>query len=333
MRRDAHGADARDHLEWTTRKGKTMKRFTLLKARYIAALALISTLIPLIVSAQQTVKVEGLIKGRSGENIIVQTTDNPDLVIELTDGTDTGQVQGMFKARDKKMSMAALIPGLAIKVEGYYYNNRFIARKVRFKGDDLKQAEAIQAGMHETRLQAQQNQEELEKQKAELEAQRQALHKQEAALHEQEAKVAENKAAIDAAVARFGQLDDYYILDEVTVYFGNGKTTVDPKYTPQLMALVDKAKTIEGYMIEVSGYASAAGNTALNQKLSEDRANNVTNILLQQGKIPLTRMLAPGAMGESEQVGKEKTEAGQAENRRVVVRVLQNKAIAGIPAT
>jgi flagellar motor protein MotB len=35
-------------------------------------------------------------------------------------------------------------------------------------------------------------------------------------------------------------------------------------------------------------------------------------------------------MGESEQVGKAKTPEGEAENRRVVVRVLQNKAIAGV---
>ena len=84
-------------------------------------------------------------------------------------------------------------------------------------------------------------------------------------------------------------------------------------------------------MVEVKGYASATGSIALNQKPSEDRADGVTNILLQQGKVPLTRMLAPGAMGESEQVGNEKTAEGQAENRRVVVRVLQNKAIAGAP--
>ena len=71
-------------------------------------------------------------------------------------------------------------------------------------------------------------------------------------------------------------------------------------------------------------------SVSTNQKLSEDRANNVTNVLLQKGKIPLTRLLAPGAMGESDQVGNDKTAEGQAENRRVVVRVLQNKAIAGI---
>jgi len=307
-----------------------MNRFTLRNARCIATLALISTLVPLTLAAQETVKVEGLIKGRSGDLVILQTRDNPDLVVELTEGTDVGQLQGALKARNKKMSMAALIPGLSIKVEGNYHDGQLIAQKVRFKGNDLKQAEAIEAGMHETKLQAQQNQEELEKHKAELDAQKQALKQQEAKVAANQAAIAANKANIDAAVARFGQLDDYYILDEVTVYFANGKVKVDPKYPPQLLALTEKAKTINGYMIEVKGYASSTGNTASNQKLSENRANNVTNILLQQGKTPLTRMLAPGAMGESEQVGNAKTPEGEAENRRVVVRVLQNKAIAGV---
>jgi outer membrane protein OmpA-like peptidoglycan-associated protein len=124
-------------------------------------------------------------------------------------------------------------------------------------------------------------------------------------------------------------LDDYNILDEVTVYFANGKVTIDPKYRPQLLQLAEKAKTIHAYMIQVKGYASSAGSAALNQKLSEDRANNVTRVLQQDGNIPLTNMLAPGAMGESRQEGNDKTAEGQAANRRVVVRILQNKGIAG----
>ncbi|MGC1256455.1 MAG: OmpA family protein, partial [Candidatus Acidiferrales bacterium] len=181
-----------------------------------------------------------------------------------------------------------------------------------------------------TKVQVQQSQAELEKQNAALKAQNEALQQQQAQLTEHQAKIAANKAAVDAAIARFGQLDDYYIFDEVTVYFANGKVKVDPKYNPQLQALADKAKTIDGYMIEVKGYASSVGSVALNQQLSEDRAYAITNILVQQGHIPLTRMLAPGAMGESHQVGNDKTAEGQAENRRVVVRVLQNKGIAGI---
>ena len=162
-----------------------------------------------------------------------------------------------------------------------------------------------------------------------MKAQNEELQKQQAQLTEQQQKIAANKAAIDAAIARFGQLDDYYIFDELTLYFANGKTNVDPKYNPQLIALVRKAASIEGYMVQVEGYASSVGSASVNQKLSQDRAANVTTILLQQGHVSLTRMLAPGAMGESNQVGNNKTAEGQAENRRVVVRVLQNKGVAG----
>ena len=284
----------------------------------LTVLAVLST----IVSAQ-TQKVQGIIKGRSGNTMTLQTSDTPKLVVVLTDSTDVGQVVGALKARNKKMSMAALIPGLPVQVEGTMNDqNELVATKVRFKGDDLQQAQAIQAGMHETAKQAAANQ-------AELEKQNQALKEQQAALDEQQKKIAANKAAIAANSARFGQMDEYYILDEVTVLFGNGKTKVDQQYVPQLTALCEKAKTYNGYMIQVKGYASSTGSAAVNQKLSEQRAASVTNILVQQGHVPLTNMLAPGAMGESRQVGTDKTVEGQAENRRVAVRILQNKGIAG----
>jgi outer membrane protein OmpA-like peptidoglycan-associated protein len=276
------------------------------------------------VAGAQTVKIEGLIKSRSGDAMVLQGKDSASVTVLLTDSTQVGQVQGVFKARRKEMSMAALIPGLSVKVEGKYNDqSQLVATSISFKGNDLERAESIQAGMHEVKVQQQQHGEELEKQNAALKAQNQSLQE-----HQQQ--IAANKAAIDAAVARFGQLDDYYILDEVTVYFANGKVKVDPQYAPKLVALAEKARTINGYMIEVKGYASSAGSAALNQQLSEDRADEVTNILVQQGHISLTRMLAPGAMGETHQVGDDKTEKGQAENRRVVVRVLQNKGIAGV---
>ena len=308
-----------------------MSQGKVLRASYFVILALIGLTLLSPVVAAQAVKVEGLIKARNGDTMVVKTSSSPDVTVLLTDSTQVGQIQGVFKARRKQMSMAALIPGLAVRVEGTYNEqNQLVAKSVAFKGNDLEDAEKIEAGMHETKVQVQQNQQELEKQNAELKAQNEALQQQQAQLTEHQAKIAANKVAVDAAIARFGQLDDYYIFDEVTIYFANGKVKVDPKYNPQLQALADKAKGIQGYMIEVKGFASSSGSVTLNQKLSEDRAAAVTNILLQQGHIPLTRMLAPGAMGEAHQVGNDKTAEGQAENRRVVVRVLQNKGIAGI---
>jgi outer membrane protein OmpA-like peptidoglycan-associated protein len=282
----------------------------------------------------QNVKVEGVIKGRSGDTLLLQTSDSPKLTVLLTQTTDVGQLQGALKARNKKMSMAALIPGLPIRVEGSYdAENQLVAKTIRFKGNDFEQAQAIEAGVHETAKQAAANQSELEKQNALLQEQNEALKKQQAQLTEQEKKLAEQKALIAANTARFGQLDDYYIYDEVTVYFGNGKVKLDPKYNAPLAALAEKAATVNGYVIQVKGYASSSGSVALNQKLSEDRANNVTNYLQQQGHVPLSRMMAPGAMGESRQVEAGKANDSEAENRRVVVRVLQNKGIAGIQPT
>jgi len=275
-------------------------------------------------AAAETVKIEGHIVGRSGDDIVVQFGSGAELAIRLTPLTKVSDIGELHGPGRKEMAMAALIPGLKVKVEGVYNESRqVLAKSIKFKNGDLEDAKKIQAGMHELRVENLQQQEELDRQNAELKAQREALEKQ-------KQQVEANKAAIEAAVARFGELDDYYILDEVTVLFGNGKVTVDPQSEAQLLALAEKAKPVNGYVIEVKGYASSSGSAALNQKLSEQRAQNVTNVLIQKAHVPLTRMLAPGALGEAHQTGNDNTAEGEAANRRVVVRVLQNKAIAGI---
>jgi outer membrane protein OmpA-like peptidoglycan-associated protein len=127
------------------------------------------------------------------------------------------------------------------------------------------------------------------------------LQQEQQQLTAEEQRTAANKAAIAAANKRFGELGDYNILGEVTVLFGNGQVTIEPQYKPQLLKLAQQAMGITGYVIMVKGYASKVGSAALNQKLSTERAQNVANFLEQQGKIPLTNMLAPGAMGTSKQ--------------------------------
>jgi hypothetical protein len=117
-----------------------------------------------------------------------------------------------------------------------------VAKTIRFKGNDFEQAQAIEAGVHETAKLAAANQSELEKQNALLKEQNEALQKQQAQLTEQQQKLAEQKALIAANTARFGQLDDYYIYDEVTVYFGNGKVKLDPKYNAPFWRWLKKPK-------------------------------------------------------------------------------------------
>src|ERR1700689_5160078 len=121
---------------------------------FVALMSMMTILLVCGAAAAQTAKVEGFITGRSGSDMTLQTSDVPKLVVVLTDSTSVAQVQGVLKARRKQMSMAALTPGLKVKVEGTYdAQNQLVATKVTFKGNDLEDAQAIQAGVQPAQAQ------------------------------------------------------------------------------------------------------------------------------------------------------------------------------------
>ena len=277
----------------------------------------------------QTAQIQGVINGRSGATMSVQTSSGNVRVL-LNSMTEVEDVSGLFHARKKQMGVTALVPGLAVQVQGMYdAQNQLVASTVKFNGKSLQTATDIQAGVAPVEQQTQQQQQELAQQQAKLQAQQAQLTAEQKQQQADEAKIAANKAAVAAVNKRFGELGDYNIWDEATVYFANGQVSVDPKYNADLLRVCQKAKTVTGYVIQVQGYASKVGSAALNQKLSQERAQNVIDFIEQKGGIPLTNVLAPGAMGTADQVAPDSTTEGQAENRRVVVRVLQNKGIAG----
>ncbi len=299
---------------------------------HFAAILFTATVVTLLAggAAARAQSVQGVINGRNGATMTIQTTDTPKLVVLLTPNTEVDEVEGVFKGRKKQMAMTCLIPGLPVQVSGSTNDQgQLVADSVKFKGNDLKAAMDAQAGLQPTVEAQQQHEQQIQQSEQQLAAQKAALAAQQAQLNAEDQKIAANKAAIAAANKRFGELGEYNIMDEVTVLFANGKVTVDPQYFPQLLKLAEKAQTITGYVIQVKGYASAVGSAVLNQKLSVERANAVSQFLEQDANIPLTNMLAPGAMGTSNQVAPDNTSEGQAENRRVVVMVLQNKGIAG----
>jgi OmpA-OmpF porin, OOP family len=284
---------------------------------------MVAALTILVLGRGQAQTVQGVINGRSGATMTLQTVDAPKLVVLLTPTTEVDEVQGVLKSRKKQMAMTSLIPGLPVQVKGTTNDQgQLVADSVKFKGSDLKAAMDAQAGLQPTVEAQQADQQKIQQTQQELAA-------QQAQLTAEDQKIAANKAAIAEANKRFGELGDYNIMNEVTVLFGNGKVTIDPQFKPQLLKLAEQALTITGYVIQVKGYASAVGSASLNQKLSVERANVVSQFLEQDANVPLTNMLAPGAMGTADQVGPEETAEGQAQNRRVVVMVLQNKGIAG----
>jgi OmpA-OmpF porin, OOP family len=298
-----------------------MYRNRFLRTEFALGMVLALLVFTSLATAQS--EVQGLITGRSGSTMTVKTQDSESVVVALSADTEVQEVQGKFKLRKKQLGLTALIPGLPVQVKGTMNDkHQLVADTVKFKSSDLKTAQDIQAGLAPTQQEVAANQ-------AEIQANQKATEANQQEITANQQKIAANKAAIAAANKRFGELGEYNILGEVTVLFANGKTALETKYQPQLLELATKAQTITAYIVQVQGYASAVGSAALNQKLSSERADSVVAFLEQDGKIPLTNILAPGAMGTSDQVTPNQTAEGQAENRRVVVRILQNKGIAG----
>jgi OOP family OmpA-OmpF porin len=312
-----------------------MKRSRIVRIVFIASLSLAALVLTCNGVAAQNI--QGVINGRSGATMTLQTQDSGNVVVILTPSTEVDEVEGLLRIRRKEMAVTALIPGLPVQVQGSYNaQNQLVANVVKFKGSDLQNAEDYQAGLAPTKQQVQANQQQIQQSEQQIQAQKQALARQKIQLAAEQQKTEANQAAIaanQAAIAadnkRFGELADYNILGEVTVYFANGSTALEAQYKPQLLQLAQQAMGIKAYILQVQGYASKVGSAALNQRLSSERATNVTEFLEQQGNIPLTNMLAPGAMGTSQQVASDATAEGQAEDRRVVVKILQNKGIAG----
>lgn len=128
----------------------------------------------------------------------------------------------MFHLRKKQLGLTALIPGLPVQVKGSLNDrNQVVADTVNFQASDLKTAQDIQTGLVPTQQQVQANQATILADDQQIEANPQRIEG-----NQREA--AANQAAIVAASKRFGELREYNILGEVTVYFANGKVDLEP---------------------------------------------------------------------------------------------------------
>jgi len=274
----------------------------------------------------QKIKVKGLITARTGDTVVLKTTDGGSVTVTLDDDTKVQQPKGLG-VRKTKMSAAVLIPGLKVSVDGTSQDpTHVLAKSITFDGDDLQTANMIQAGLDPTKQNVAANQQNIDANKQNNEANKQGI-----AANQQN--ISENKANIDANAAetskRFSELSEYDTKDQLDVHFASGSTKISAEDADALKKLARNAVNLTGYIIQVKGFADSSGNAAMNQELSMERAQNVIAYLLQTCNVPVRHIVAPGAMGEASAVASNETTAGRAENRRVEVKVLLNKGIAG----
>jgi len=287
--------------------------------------------------AGDTTEVKGMITTRNGDTMIVKSAQGNTTVV-ITDDTNTKDNVDLFGLGRKPVSQAALIPGLKVDVDGTPDDKgRIVAKTITVDGDDLETAEMVQAGLHPTAEQVAANIQAIETNlqgvaanKVELAAQKEYIETNRQNIANNKAQVDQNIKDIEENTNRFKQLADYDVKGEAVVKFAVGSAVLDKKDKEDIKNVAQTATAMSGgYIVEVMGYADATGGAAMNTKLSERRADAVINYLVQECGVRPRFIVAPGAMGEYGPAASNETKAGRAENRRVEVKVLVNKGIAG----
>ena len=111
------------------------------------------------------------------------------------------------------------------------------------------------------------------------------------------------------------------VLSDDSVKFPPDGAKLSPEAEQRLQDFADKLKNDNrNVYLEIQGHTDSRGPDALNQRLGEERAEAVRLFMNQHG-VPLNRM-ATISYGKSDPVSDNKTRAGRAQNRRVMLIVM-----------
>ncbi|PYS50045.1 MAG: hypothetical protein DMF68_08315 [Acidobacteria bacterium] len=286
------------------------------------------------VASGQKMKIKGVVTARNVDTFTVQDLSGATTNVLLTDKTSV-KSKGGFLGGGTNYAVTNILRGLNVEVEGRGDSSgQLVADKVRFNEADLRVARSIESrvdpvenrvGSAENRISdVEQNSQKLSGQIDELAAVSNAARGR--------AKAAKETAdaalvGVNSTNERISALDDYVAQSSATILFRNGSAVLLPEAKAKLDEVATQALNAKGYVVEVSGFASADGSTELNRRLSQQRADNVIRYLVENHNLPLRRIVTPYGYGESNPVADNKTREGRAENRRVEVKVLVNKGL------
>ena len=174
----------------------------------------------------EKLEIKGVILNRDGELFVLRDIARTDTLVAITDKTEIKVERKGLLSRDKRMDATALVPGLILEVEGKGAGGRLVADEIEFTEADLKQAITAYA-------------------------QTAPINKK---LSENEQKLAQTSKEVVDANKRIDAIDQYELVNVVTVPFAENSATLSDKGKAQLDDLASKAPGAKNYLIEVKGY-------------------------------------------------------------------------------
>jgi OmpA-OmpF porin, OOP family len=310
---------------------------------------------PTRIAAGQKQKISGVIVSREADSMIVRDLAGVEVTVSLTNSTKMTERKSNPFRKAKAYPVTALLRGLEVEVEGRGNDaGALVAEKIKFTDDDFGVARSLDTRVApvETRVTtsegrldtaegrmtaAEQNAQRLSGQLEELAAvANTARGGAKAAQETADQALAAAKAVsaeIQGANDRISQIDNYEAKQNVAVNFKVNSAVLSDEAKAALDEIAAQSKNEKGYLIQVTGYASADGSSAKNRALSERRAEAVIRYLAENHDIPLHRMINPFGYGELKPVAENDTREGRKQNRRVEVAILVSKGLTGSATT
>jgi outer membrane protein OmpA-like peptidoglycan-associated protein len=276
----------------------------------------------------QKYKIKGAVVSKDDDStFVVRDTTGADTRVVITPEASIKTKGGLFGGGDR-IASNQIVRGLYLEVEGRGDNTgNLAATKVRFDKDDFRVAQSIDTRVApaEARLTAaEENAQRVSGQIDELMAISNAARGGAKAAQETADAAVEG---VNATNARISAMDDYVVQSTATVNFRVNSSRLSPEAKASLDEVATAAATMKGYVIEITGFASAEGGTAHNKALSNRRAQAVIDYLVETHNVPLRRIGQSYGFGELQAIADNTTREGREQNRRVEVKLLVSRGL------
>jgi len=285
------------------------------------------------VPAGQKLEVNGVITARAADSFLIRTLDKSNTYnVAIGPATSVkSNTKGIFRGGNR-YDAGYLLRGLRVQVVGNGNDaGELVADTIRFNEQDLKTAQSLEARMEPYEEQTKSNTEQIKSNADRITAGEENAKRMAGQIEENTALGQKALAEADRANNRINGLGDFDTIKTIVVPFAVGSSTLGPKGKAIIDEAAAWAKTQDrkGWMVEVVGYADSTGKTAKNKALSEKRANSVIGYLVSKHNMPLHRLIQPFGAGVDNPAATNATAEGRAQNRRVEIKLLRNKGIAG----
>jgi outer membrane protein OmpA-like peptidoglycan-associated protein len=111
---------------------------------------------------------------------------------------------------------------------------------------------------------------------------------------------------------------------DMQILFKPNKSVVSPRFYGKIQQLANFLMDNPETKVRIEGHTDNAGEAKINQQLSQDRANAVSEILIDKFRIAPRRVTAVG-YGNRKPIASNSTDEGKMKNRRVVAEVYSNQ--------